>query len=59
MEREIAKLESRIADIEKEMSLPDFYTGDTYLVTSQKYDELKKTLQEKMEEWEQVVMILG
>lgn len=59
VEREIAKLESRIADIEKEISLPDFYTGDTYLVTSQKYDELKKTLQEKMEEWEQVVMILG
>lgn len=59
VEREIARLESRISDIENEMSHPEFYTGDTYLETSRKYDELKKNLQDKMEEWEEVVLILG
>lgn len=59
LEREISKLESKIKVFEDEMAHPDFYTSDNYKERSQKYEDLKSNLVEKMEEWEEVILTLG
>ena len=51
-EREIEKLESKIADFEKKMANPGFYVSETSEAVIQKFNETKKDLESAMEEWE-------
>ena len=51
-EKDIEKLEGTIKEIELKMANPTFYGSDDEAQTIEKYQKMKKTLEEKMEVWE-------
>ena len=58
VEKQISRFEEEIAEIETRMSDPDFYNNPEFIKTNNKYKELQASLENKMSEWESLVLTL-
>ena len=55
LERDIDRLEVLQKEIEAEMSKPEFYESENQNAVLNKYEAVKKELENKMEEWEGII----